>query len=250
MKILNSLNMKRVVFPFLCMVMLGVTGCMKPGDNIQCYNDGMPAIVEVSYDNIQPLPLIIVPGDEYIYAPELSDHLYTDIMEGDAIWTSFCINRTQPSGYQYEIASDLAYMKVGQGYSQGTPNGESIASDFNSSINSMEIATLIKNNLFFIFVHKAPEDQKFTYEMTYSPTANPPVLYIRAKKDGSGSKAEKEFMYPYAFNMYSFFSHYKDGSNKVSFSIQYQTGVDADGNAVYKTYEDQRGNTTIEITVK
>ena len=48
MKFLNFLNMKRIVLPFLVMVTLGLSGCMKPSDNIQNYQY-IPAFVESDF---------------------------------------------------------------------------------------------------------------------------------------------------------------------------------------------------------
>jgi hypothetical protein len=236
--------MKKLVFPILVVLMLGFSGCMKTGDNIN--NLELPAIVGVNYDTFQPT---IITSVGTFLVPELSSVLYTELYEGDAIWAYFTVNYDQPTASGDYIAYDIYYGKVETGWTQSTAGGESTAGNFDIPITDMWIADLIGNVMFFVFEQSAPKDQKMKYELTYdSSEISEPVIFLRAKKDDTeGTETVASLQYPFAFNMYSFFMTYKDADNMVKFKIKYKTGVDDDGNDQYGDYNQ---GTRIELKIE
>ena len=256
MKFLNVINMKKIVFPFLGMVMLGLSSCVKPGDNIICYTDyGMPAIVGDPYDQYPPVPIIFTPGEkpggEPVVVPELMNEIFEEFWGGEAIWTYFCINYDQPSSYEYPTAYDFQYVKIEKGYPQGTTGGASNSNDYNFPIDNMEMQGFIKNVIFIVLVHKAPEDQKFIYEMTFDKDVNKEdtkILTIRAKKNGEGTKGERNIGYIYAFDLRNML--YYSTEKTVNISFQFKTGVDKDGNDEYKLFTNKSGNTVFPFPIE
>ena len=239
--------MKRIIFPFLGMFMLMLSSCLKKGDNFQSFGEE-PAIVEFSLDLFQP---VLSSRWGILVAPELQDKFYTELYEGDVLWTWFTINYDQQPSTEYTVASNVSYFKFEKGWSQATTNGESTTGDFDLPIEDMGVYNLFKNVMFLEFIHKAPKDQKFTYEMTYHPekTGEISVVYIRAKKVGQSSENETTVGYLYTFNMYSFFMQHKTSDNMVKFMIKFKTGEDDEGNDQYRDYVDN-GRTVFEFPVE
>ena len=213
--------MKKIVFPFLSIAMLGLSGCFKSGDNIQTFPE-MPAVVDFYTSPFQPM--IITPYGSY-FAPDLLNAMGTDLNDEDAIWTTFSINYDQqPASAMYYTVSDMEYIKVGKS-DLSTSSGD----DFNAPIEDMQVIWRSGNVLFFFFRHTAPADQKYIYEMTYDYT-DPSVAYIRAKENGTGLQQSGTFVYLYAFDI-QFFRY-----NNKEFNMMYYTGVDEEGNDVYKPW--------------
>jgi len=226
--------MKKLVFPILGVLILGFSGCNKPGDNIQSLE--LPAIVGVSWETFQPT---MITSMGTFVAPELQSLLYTELYEGDAIWAYFSVNYDQPTASGEYVAYDITPFKVETGWAQPTAGGESMSGDYDIPIAELGVADLLQNRMFIVCQHTSmPADQKFLYEMTYdSDETSVPELCIRAKKDytaGTGTVGTVNF--PYAFNMYSFFMTYKDANNMVKFKMKYKIGVDDDGKDRYEYY--------------
>jgi len=222
--------MKKLVFAFLGVLMLGLPSCMKTGDNISNYQD-IPAIVGISYETFQPT--IITSGGTFL-APELSNYLYTELFEGDAIWIYyFSINYDQPTTTGEYIAYDLQFFTVETGWAQSGMSGE-----YDVPITNMGVADLVGNVMFCVFEHKAPTDQKFRYELTYETNeASELELCIRAEyADTESTGTATTVNYPFAFNMYYVFIQYKGADNIVKFKMKYKTGVDDEGNDEYTYY--------------
>jgi len=236
--------MKKIVSPLVGILMFGLSGCIKPGNNVECL-DLMPAIAGFSFDAFQPT--LTIQGLNYI-APDLMSDFFTVVNEGDVLIVSFCIDYSQQPYECCYMVSDLIYDKIDKEWPSSTTGGESVTGDFNLPIESITLYGLEQNIMFFIFSHRAPRDQKISYEMTYDrdKTENP-VLYIRAKKIGDSSSSETDIRNICAFDMYSFFSYFKDSSNKVSFEIQFKTGVDEDGKDKYERYSHPSMGYIIEI---
>jgi len=235
--------MKKIIFSFWGVVMLGLSGCIKKGDNIQDFGI-TPAIV--GFDILQP---VIKTPYGTLYAPELQSAMLTmDLMEGNTILTTFTINYDQQPSTEYYTVSNMQWLKVEKGWPSTYEAG-----DFNVPIEAMGVYDLVGNILFFGFQHTAPKDQVFIYEMTYDPESSDdiPVLYIRAKKVGTGTNASGVNAYAYAFDMSSYFyAAHKDAQNKVKFTISYKTGVDDEGNDKFEPYTSSYGIVTFEIVVE
>jgi len=237
MKILNVLNMKRIVFPFLVMVILGLSSCMKPGDNIQNYQL-LPAFVEfdlsLGFTLKTPLGTIVSPDIQKA----------TDLDWGDAVITSFTVNFDQQASTEYTVAYNVEYAKAVRGSAVATSEGVSITGDFDLPIEMMGIYGGLENYLFFGFAHKGTIDaDRFVYEMTYD--VNEPVLYIRAKKAESGAKNQL-----CACSMSSFYTAHKNAENTVTFTIQYKTGVDENGIEKFELLKDDYGTSNIYVDLK
>ena len=235
--------MKKIVFPFLGMVMLGLSSCIKPGENIQDFQY-IPA--RVSFDLRfglvlnTPLGLII---SQKIQTAE-------DIWEGDLLLTSFTVNYDQQTTDEYTYAVDLDYGKIDQGYAIGISGGESTSNDYNFPIEEIFVFGLFENNLFFALGHKAPEDQKFMYEMTFDKDvkSGKQELKIRAKKIGEGTKTEKNVLYPYVFNTRPLLYNSTDELTK--YVVYFKTGVDKDGNETFKLLTDDNGHSEFEDKIR
>ena len=243
--------MKRIVFPFLGVIMLVFSGCMKKGDNIECYQDvPIPAIVDFDFSSFQPL--LITPFSRDFIAPELADKIFTEINEGDALIVYFCIDYNQQPYADYYMVYNLQYVILEKSWPYATAGGESTTDDFNYPVEGLDIIGLERDVMFFAFYHKAHQEQKFTYEMTYdrANTAEIPILYIRAKKSGENLSGNINVGYPYAFNMYSFFNEFKDSENWIRFEIHYKTGVDDDGNDIYERYSHPSMGFTMNFKVE
>ena len=160
----------------------------------------------------------------------------TDLDWGDAVIIFFTVNYDQQSSTEYTQAYNVEYVKASSGIAAATPEGVSITGDFDLPIELMGIYGGLNNYLFFGFSHKGTTDTDcFVYEMTYD--INEPVLYVRAKKTESGVKNGL-----FACYMGSFYSDLKDAE---TFTIQFKTGVDDEGNDVYKLLMDEYGNSNI-----
>lgn len=230
--------MKKIVFPFMSIIMLGLSGCFNGGDNISTFPVA-PAIVDFYSAILQP-KIITYYGT--FFAPELQKAMFTDLDDGDAIYTYFSVNYDQqPSSAEHYTVSEMQWIKVGRAYPAATPGGESTDDDFDVSIKDMKCAWMYDNIVFFEFEHTAPIDQKFTYEMTYD-SDDPSVVYFRAKKNGTGTQTTSTLIYPYTFDM-RFFP--KDADNKLNFYIKYQV-VDEEGNVEYKDWSDKPFEVTVE----
>jgi len=236
--------MKRIVFPFLGMVMLGLSSCMKPGENIQDFQY-VPASVlfDIRYGLMLNTPIGLVGAQKIQNAG--------DLWEGDLVLAFFTVNYDQQASEEYFYAYDLDYVKIEQGYATGTSGGESTSNDYNFPIEVIvDVFGLFEHNLFLALGHKAPEDQKFIYEMTFDRDVQSgrQEVKIRAKKNGEGTKPEKNIGYPYAFNIRSLLNNSTDVPTK--FVIYFKTGVDNDGNEKFTLLTDGNGNSEFEDKFK
>lgn len=234
--------MKKIMYPLLCALMFGASGCMKPGENIVTYQY-VAAVVGLDYEYTFQ-PTLITSAGTYV-APTLPEEL----LEGDAVLSSFTVNYDVQESNLYTVLTDVATAKIPQGYPMPTTGGESAAGDFDAPIASMKIHDLVGNMLFIYTTQKSAQMQEFVYEFTWDEAVEEnPVLYLRAKEDGTGSGSEGTHDYFCAFNMSNFFSRFKDADNHVRFTIQY-LGVDADGNEAYIPYYWQGYSDTIDVTI-
>ena len=231
--------MKRLVFPFLSMLMLGMSGCIKPGDNTHCFQY-IPAIYDLSIDLMRP---VLYTNGGILVAQEIQNN--TDLMFGDALIINFCVNYDRQSSTDYHVANDVQFAPIGRGYAQPTNGGNSVENDFDLPIKDMDIFGRVGNVIFFGFAHENSSNQGFIYEMTYDYNAtNNPIVYCRAKYAGQSLSNSVNIGY-YAFNMNSFFERYKDADNIVAFKIQYKIGKDEEGNDQYNSHNN--GN-AVEIS--
>lgn len=234
--------MKKIIFSFLVVLMLGFSGCNKKGDNFIEY-PYLPAVVT------SMLPPVISTIYGKFYVPELQ---LENLWDGDAIGITFTVNYDQPLVSEYPTAYNTNYDKIGQEWAQGTPGGESTSStEFNVPIEDLAPIALIENIFFFTFKHTAPSDQEYKYEITYDQDITDDlVLYIRAKKIDNGSKPETTIYRSQAFGMYYFFSRHMDADKNVTFQIKYKNGMNEDGSDKYELCKDNNGNSSFKLKVE
>ncbi len=224
------IRLNNVIILSLFALIFGATSCMKKGENISSHLY-IPAIVEYSFLQ-QPL---LKTSLGTVLAPELSDDL---LKPSELLVTNFSVNYDNQPSSEYTTISNVQYVKVESSYPAATPGGESTTEDYTVPIEDMLYRDPVVNILFFGFIHTAPGDQKFVYEMTYDSedTSDTPTLYIRAKKDGEGTETKGAYLYFYAFDMTSYFSSHKTDATEIKFNIKYKTGVDDEGKDVYKSW--------------
>ena len=222
--------MNRIVFLFLGMLMVGMSGCIKPSENRYCL-EYEPAIY--SLKSFQPV-------FETVYGAVTSQEVQsiTELQDGDAILTSYCVNTDQQSSNDYVVAYSLAWAKIDSKYSHATVGGHSEADDFDLPINDMILYGAVNNKIFLGFEHPESTTKGFIYEMTYdrNPSSDIPILYCRAKvADGNFSQSSK--WGNCAFDLYDFFRMHIDTETKiVRFKIHFKIGVDDDGRDLYGAF--------------
>jgi len=239
--------MKKIIFPFLGMLILGLSSCKKEADDVIVYGRDIPAIV--GYDRSTNKPLLITSG-EVLHAPDLRDYLlYYLLEEGDVILAYFYLNQSrQPADNKYRTVTFFDYWKLG--VTSPTEEEEVDADDF-IPVEYMTLYDFIIYDRIYVlfagFIHTSYY-RDFDYEMTYDAGETDdeiPVLSVRAKPRGQEYKTLAEYRCPYAFDMYEYLmSLEKDAENKVRFDIRYGMGKDGDGNEVWEYW------TGIEITLE
>ena len=222
--------MKKVIFALVAILMFGLSGCFKTGDNITTYPYG-PAIVGYS-STFQPL--IITPLGICL-APELQSKLTAgELYEGSVIWTCFTINHDQKTASGDYIAYSLDWDTVDI-YMPFATDGGAGSGDYDFPIADVEVISWFRNYMFVLFGHTASGNQAVDYEMTfdYNETGVYPEVFIRAKKNGQGSSNEVFIERFCAFHMGNFVNMHLNSENMLIFDIKYKTGVDDDGNDKY-----------------
>ncbi|MDR1172310.1 MAG: hypothetical protein LBL24_07650 [Bacteroidales bacterium] len=227
--------MKKIVFPFLGVLMLVFSSCIDKGNNIQSFGQ-VAAVVGYSSSG---LPVIQTYNDSFV-VPELSDYLLTDLNIGDPVLAYFDINFDNQPSTEYYTISNFEYVKVGKGYPEGTPEGKSRYDDFSEEVGDVFVIDMVHNILFLGIRLIVSESQTIEYELTFDPEEevkdNIPTLYLRVRKSGTGT--ESLYNLPYAFDMSyasSFLSPYRDAStNQVKVNIKCKTGVNDEGEDEYK----------------
>ena len=230
--------MKKIISPFLGIVMLGLTNCIDPGgDNITSYST-VPAIVE-EFDIATFQPALFTSLGKVI-APELQKALTSELYDGAAVLANFEINADHQPSTEYTIASNVQWIKIDQVRAYSTNGGESMSGTFDVKIERINDVVLVfceyNTFIFIVFAHEAPADQKFIYEMTYDASENTDIVYIRAKNNGQGTKANTTFTCLYAFDITDYLMALRQGEKRVTFKLKYKTGEE-EGKDVYREYD-------------
>jgi len=227
--------MKKAVFSFLVVLMLGLSGCFKKGDNINNY-DYVPALID-NFDFFIPVLKMAYPFPGPVTSQDFIDKIGVDFHYGDAVIAFYEINFDIQPTTEYYTATKLQCVVITKSWTQPTPDGESMTDDFDHPIESMGLYGWVDNYWFWGFNQKdADEKDLFQYEMTYdSEQTGTPVIKIRAMKSDNGSIPVR------ALDMSSFFWTYMDADKKVKFNVQFKTGVDDNGKDVYDYCKDYNG---------
>ena len=230
--------MKKLVFSFLGIFILGLSGCKRDkGDTYDYYPPYMPAIVGYNFDLSSPT---LITSQGTFIAPQLGSVFYYQLFTGDALLVDIVVNRDQQPSEEYTVVWDLTYSIVMNETPQATDGGVSAADDFDAPIDDMSAYDMVKNVAFLFFFHTAPGFQQYFYEMTYDPeqAANDdvPVVYFRAKKDGEDKNETVSFRRICAFDMDDFIKTYKKSENELKIHVKFKIGEE-DGKEIFKDWE-------------
>jgi len=239
--------MKKVILPFLGMLILVLSGCKKESDDIE-YGLNVAAIIGI--ESGQP---IFITRDEILYAPDLLDYIYYNLLyEDDPVLASFSLNKSrQPADSKYRSVSILDIIPLGitsPGEEEGGDKGTIIPVD---SMFCFDIVMYDRVNVLFAGLYHNSYYRNFAYEMTYDDLVYPdeegatclPILSIRAKPLGNEYSAKQIYRYPYAFNLYKYLYEIltPNSENKVTFGIRYSLGLDNDKVEYWEYLKDKDG---------
>ena len=227
--------MKKLVFPFLGIWMLGFSGCMKTSDNIVSFTYE-PAIV-VS-DAFSSQPMIETRHGKFL-APELSDESFFDEV---LLWTEFQINFDQQPYSNVYTVSNLTYQQIFSAWAYPRAIDDMADGGFNDPIDYVHFdVKRLRKMVFIWFGHKAPKGQTYDYEMSFDPDETYAIrtLYVRAKKTNELTGNNIEVYTCHGFDISMLLYNYENAeADKVSFNIMYYTGTKGeDGKEIYKGYE-------------
>ena len=215
--------MKKIIFSFLGILMLGMSGCLKPGENVQTLY--LPGIIVFDFTTFQ---LMLATSAGLFFAPDLQH--YSDITEGDIVLVEFDIDHNNQPYSDYFVASDLRILeKINMTMPWKSTEGGS--DDFDLPIlfvNTDWSDAVVYNGMvifFFIFNHNIASDQEIDYQMTYAVDESEmvPTAYIRAKKVGQIIESDQIVERIQAFNMTNLLSEMKS-YEKTYFNIMYNKG--------------------------
>ncbi len=226
--------MKKIVFPFLCILMFTLSSCKNKGDDIQSYS-WVPAIVGFDSEVTQQ-PTLTTPYGTYV-VPELQSVFLYYLNVGDAVITTYTINYDRQSSEEYTVAEVLDWIKINKDVLQGTLGGESNAGDFDAPILSVQPYVRLGDVLFIFFNHSAPANQPFLYEMTYdyNEKSDIPTMYFRAKEIELDNSPKYTYPNAAAFELGAFLRAHADSESKARINIKFKTGEE-DEKDVYSEY--------------
>ena len=227
------------------------TNCLKDDDNRKSvyYFHDEPVVV------VQTGDYPTVRNESYLfYVPELAGD--TALKAGDLLWTSFIVDLDSQAAtdlitsYQY-TANDFKYGIVDSSkviIPADTPEFQSyLSDDYTASIDLSVLYKYVIDNLwFFGFKQQDQSDQlSYTYELILNPVIenNYPTLYIRSKQVNASpeklGKARSNDGIIFAFDATDFVDYYRKAISStgfVRFNLKYKTGVDNNGNDIYKAF--------------
>ena len=223
--------MKKFVLPILGLLMLLLSGCNKPGDNILSFG-AIPAIVGFDYTMFRPT---LMTSSGTLLASDMNDAN----MQGNAVLAYFDINYDKQPNQEYITASVLGWYVVGKELPQ---YGEAVADDADIPIFNMDKYDEFEYDngryvIFFNFEHYEEDlDGEISYEMFYNLDEETdddiPVVYVKARKTGN---AKPNFMPGvYAFEMTYYLMNIYE---KKMFNIKFKKGV-VDGKDVYENWSE------------
>jgi len=229
------------------------TGCLKDDDRKPIYYFyDEPAVVIQMGDN----PLIR--NESYVFhVPELAGD--TVLKAGNLLWTSFIVDLDNDVNYgediletYYHTATQFRYQTVDS--AKAVIPTDSIAfqsflsDDYSAPIELSVLYPYAIDSLWFFGFKQNDRSTNYTYELILNPTIEKnsnsyPTLYIRAKQTNASSansgKARSQDGNVFAFDVADFVKYYNDlniSTNQVRFNLKYKTGVDANGNDIYRSF--------------
>jgi len=241
------------VFGVLSLLLILLTSCLKDD------NDRRP--VYFFYDEPvvvnQTGTLPVVRNESYLfYVPGLVND--TALKAGNLLWTSFIVELdNQKNGepaagaYQYTVVS-FRYETVDSAKVIIPANAEAfnsyLSDDYSATIDLSVLYNYRIDSLWF-FGFRQKDRFNYTYELILNPemetgSNNIPTLYIRAKHiDASTGSSDKAYSRDgnniFAFDVADFVNYFREtisNSGKAHFNLKYKTGVDANGNDIYRSF--------------
>jgi hypothetical protein len=225
---MERLNMKKIVFPFLGVLMFLFSGCLKIKPSVSKYTN-VPAIVTFDFD--VPATVLVTPLGTF-YTSELPSE-YSD---GDMIWIDF----TYDEGNQpYSNVASASELEIHDRISRTEVKGvakEEMSDDYNVPISRLFINPVnIGKTIFLGLVQQAPSGQVFEYEALYDldeTPSTPPALCIRSRKVNEVTGSETKVSTMIGFDMSSFLTTFQDTDGYTRFYVKYLTGTE-NGEDVY-----------------
>ena len=221
----------------MCVCILGILSCNTDID-YDVFND-IPAVVGFDYSANQPI--LITPTEIFI-APELQDYFaYSILVEGEAIFAYFDVEKDQDISEGYRTISNFFYLKTG--ITKPIDGAEIDKEDFIPIEEMYALAFVIYDRIFFLYAafDQTAYYRDYIFEMTYDGSLSDgiPTFSIRGKRDGEAYNTIAAYRTPYVFDMYNYMINLeKDSENKVKINLRYKTGVDDEGNEVWKDCKD------------
>ena len=252
MKINN--NMKRVflIYGVLFVVLFQFISCLSNDERNPVYFFYDEPVV-VSQMGVYPF----ICNDSYsFYVPELSED--TTLKVGDLLWSSFIVDlddKDYPSvlsTFNY-TAKNFRYQYVESSKVIIPTNVEEfktfLSDDFSEPVELSVLYRYTIDSLWFLgFKHKDNSNQlHYTYELILNPeiensSNNYPTLYIRSKQINStvaDQAKDEQGRKVFSFDVADFANYYREeiSSNElVKFNLKYKTGVDSNGDDIYKEF--------------
>ncbi len=222
--------MKKLVFPFLFVLIFGFSGCIKDSD----YRfDRKDVAVLLSFSSELMRLTMWSPIDGYCLVSDIPE----EYVEGDVLWVDYTIDmKHQEYSNVYSATKVVIYSRINSGYVKEVPGG-SFTDDYTASISDLFVnPSAINKTMYFGFLQKAPAGQTFDYEMVYDSNSTEvyPTLFIRSKKTNEVTGAETDIETMYGFDMSYFLDKYKNSENIVRFYVKIFTGISGDQD-VYKS---------------
>jgi len=239
------------VFGFLVLFLIQLTSCLND-DNGKMpfyYFYDEPVVV------MQTGPFPSIRNESYMFnVPGLAED--TVLKAGNLLWTSFIVELGKGesadyfanSVYQY-TAENFRYETVDSANVIIPESSEAFKSylsdDYSAAINLSVLYNYRIDSLWF-FGFRQQDRSNYTYELVVNPeietgSSNIPTLYIRAKQiSASSNKAySRDGNAIFAFDAADFVKYYREtisNNGKVRFNLKYKTGVDANGNDIYRPF--------------
>jgi len=241
------------VFGVSFLLLIQLTSCLKDDNDRRpvYYFYDEPAVVNQMGDHP------VVRNQSYLfYVPGLVDD--TVLKAGNLLWTSFIVDlddheSADPAADDYQYtAKSFRYGVVDSAHVIIPANAEVFKSylsdDYSAAIDLSVLYNYRIDSLWF-FGFRQHNSSDYAYELILNPemetgNGNIPTLYIRSKSidasTGSSNKAySRDGNHIFAFDVADFVNYYREtvsNSGKVRFNLKYKTGVDGNGNDIYRPF--------------
>ena len=239
----------------LLILLLQLASCLDNGDRkplIYYYDEPVAVSATGEYTRVR--------NETYsFYVPGLADN--TSLKEGDLLWTSFVVDIEEQPPTVFSLhcytARHFRYQTVDSAKVIIPETDEAfnsyLSDDYSESIELSALYNYAIDSLcFFGFKHYNQSNQLlYTYELILNPEIENesngfPTLYIRSKQINTNETSGNAYSNDgkiFAFDIADFVKYYEENytekitsDGRIRFNLRYKTGVDADGNDVYRAF--------------